>query len=860
MATRQQNILAAAERRRQNTIASGNTTQKNLEDTNVQNLRNKTVKTAPVKSTGPIPLVKPRTLGQIASNSITASTKDIGRPTSSAEPTGSLITPQNYRNFGLFQNQSTGGFTNAQGVSIDPMTGKPFVKQTAEVVPTEQQNAEALIYGQQQELNTLGQQYLGQKDLFPTSLEAQVQEQAAQAQRQFEASKANLNAQAQQVTEQAAQEGAAVKNTAEAQMQGLVGGRQGPSSTGNVSAQERLKQEMTKNLATIDTSRQNSLAQIDEAQAQLDYAKKTNDRGLIENAQKALDYAKLQAKQIETDYVNALTMASEEERNVQAQKNANLGVFTAMVDGGEEMSTQAISNFAQNLGIDFEMANDYYTGAQNIRDNKALDEEGKRIELANLNYDFNQKLQGLQSKEAQAINDYITLAQSGNYTPEQLQQFAISMNIPNEKNPIFMADLKIKQAEAKIRQAEANGELVNPLDQAALANAWADYYKKTGQAVGTIPSGGGSPETTAFPEGYGIRFGFEDGSSISSGKRPLTQCGQFVNDVLGLKMGDDYSTKYAYVDKSIVFPEPGMAFVYPTNAPEGHTGIVEYYNPDTQMVGVADVNGLGDNKARHREVPLSQILNGGGFVPSRGVPLSYGLPSAESITATVQNLVKAVADKEIVAGEIERLVQSGDRKALQDYVKQTTFSSLGQKEEDKLILRSNMVATGDLLKQYMQEYVDAGGDLGIFSGSLVSARNKIGNSADPDIQRIGQLMLLQLEDFGRSQTGAAIQDFEKKNFKALLPNIFDGQNLAEAKIDAFAEAQATYAETILRTKLGDTVYNSLYGETKSQQPQTPEEDPDDALYQSLSNYNDPDYLEAQQSWVNPGAIGGYLTQ
>lgn len=77
MPTRQQNILAAAERRRQNTIASGNTTQKNLEDTNVQNLRNKTVKTAPVKSTGPIPLVKPRTAGQIAADSITAPTKGV---------------------------------------------------------------------------------------------------------------------------------------------------------------------------------------------------------------------------------------------------------------------------------------------------------------------------------------------------------------------------------------------------------------------------------------------------------------------------------------------------------------------------------------------------------------------------------------------------------------------------------------------------------------------------------------------------------------------------------------------------------------------------------------------------------------
>ena len=112
----------------------------------------------------------------------------------------------------------------------------------------------------------------------------------------------------------------------------------------------------------------------------------------------------------------------------------------------------------------------------------------------------------------------------------------------------------------------------------------------------------------------------------------------------------------------------------------------------------------------------------------------------------------------------------------------------------------------------MSEFEANGGDLGIFSGSLLTARNKVSEAGDPELQRIGQLMLIALEDFGRAQTGAAIQDFENKKFKQILPTIFDGKELADAKIDAFTLAQELRVQSDLKAKLGESTYNAIYGQ------------------------------------------------
>ena len=543
-------------------------------------------------------------------------------PTTDMNPNVTLEAPKPVK--GVFTNATTGAYTDRYGNAVDA-SGNKIVEQQPEQLATYGEIGEANIQADYNanldaELGLTGEQ------TGYTSLDEYYQDLYNANKEQTGLSKEQYDLQKQQIGETASDN----RNIIEGQVEsasGLVGSREGVTSTSNVSAYNRLKEVAGTQIQRLQQAQDMSIKTIEQAKKDLDRALRSGNTELANQYRQTLLSAESQAQATETSLVNALTLASEEERNVQAQKNANIASFTDIVDSGTDMSVETISNFAKNLGVDFDTAYGYYAGSQAIRDDKSLDLETKQIELDNLKYDFNNKLAGIAGEEAQNINNYLKLVKSGRYSEEELAMYATSMGIPNEKNPVYQADLAVKQAEAKIKQQEANGQLVNPLDQIDLAQKRAEYYDYLGITPGAIPTGGGTVETTAVQTGNGIQFQFTDNSTISSADRTLTQCGQFVNDVMGLSMGDSYESKMAYVDKNIVMPEPGMAFVHPVSgpyAPNGHTGIVESFDPVTGMVNVADVNSDGKETAKHHQIPLATILNGGGFVPATGTPLENG--------------------------------------------------------------------------------------------------------------------------------------------------------------------------------------------------------------------------------------------
>jgi len=122
------------------------------------------------------------------------------------------------------------------------------------------------------------------------------------------------------------------------------------------------------------------------------------------------------------------------------------------------------------------------------------------------------------------------------------------------------------------------------------------------------------------------------------------------------------------------------------------------------------------------------------------------------------------------------------------------------------------------------------GDLGIFNGSIVDMRNSIGQMDNPEQQAIAQTILMNLEDFGRAQTGAAIQDFESKNFKKILPSLYDGKELTEAKIESFSNMLKLDVNSTLKYKLGDSVFEDVFGEEKQPEVDEVVEEDEDISY------------------------------
>jgi len=83
------------------------------------------------------------------------------------------------------------------------------------------------------------------------------------------------------------------------------------------------------------------------------------------------------------------------------------------------------------------------------------------------------------------------------------------------------------------------------------------------------------------------------------------QCGRFVNNLTGLKLGDSFQSKMAKMDPTITWPEPGMVFTMPYKD-TGHTGIVVAVNPDN-TVTVKDSNYNLDEKVKTHKISLNKI-------------------------------------------------------------------------------------------------------------------------------------------------------------------------------------------------------------------------------------------------------------
>lgn len=596
----------------------------------------------------------------------------------------------------------SGQYVLASSISGDTQTGAPDVSSSTDgtvisgdtgFTPPEQtleDKAKSLIEGGIQDTYQLGEEIFGE-DLNPepSSFQAMVDEYLAAQEEEMASAEADVT-QAASLTASQIDSNIQASQSQQGAVDAALGvSREGPTSAGNLLSSAKLKEAIARQYNNANTALRAAQQDREDALVALEEAQKSDRSDLVQYYQDALNNAEYEIQKAETDRINALVAQQESDLRIQDSILASYNSLNSLIETGVELNTDSLISIADSLNLPFETVYDYYQGAASIREDKAMSSEEKRIELEALQMALDDEIRGISSEEAKNVDNYMKLVQSGQYTSEELSTFAVAMGIPVESNPVYQAELAVSLAEAKIKQAQASGELVGPMDQLEYAAALAEYYQTLGQTAGVIPTGGGTAATTATQTEYGIEFGFTDGDIISSADRTLTECGQFVNDVLGLSMGDSYSSKYAYVDPSIVMPEPGMAFVMPVTgdyAPNGHTGIVEYYNPVTQMVGVADVNSDSNGKAYHHEIPLATILNGGGFVPTTGTKLddNYSTPTPTQYSDAQKTAMDSLDPQNLSSTDIGILETLGlDANDLYTYVSQNK-QSLAPEDKEKI--------------------------------------------------------------------------------------------------------------------------------------------------------------------------------
>ena len=171
---------------------------------------------------------------------------------------------------------------------------------------------------------------------------------------------------------------------------------------------------------------------------------------------------------------------------------------------------------------------------------------------------------------------------------------------------IISAGVKAEQARIKVSE----------LNYKAKKEAYDDLYDRTKAMVDYMDKNYEGPEVEKYKRDFLSMLGYSGVDSknalvidsaigVKDGEKG-GQCGKFVNDLTGLKVGDSYESKLAKMDPTIKTPEPGMVFTMPLkNSSYGHIGFIVSIKDG--IATVKDSNWDKDEKVKTHQIPVSQM-------------------------------------------------------------------------------------------------------------------------------------------------------------------------------------------------------------------------------------------------------------
>lgn len=629
------------------------------------------------------------------------------------------------------------------------------------------------------------------------------------------------------------------------------------------------------------------VTQIDSAQKRVDLAKAQREKALIDlqRAQDKQDFDAAETIQGRIAQAEAAirqetsNMIELEQRGAQialdeiatlgAEQRASFNTFQSLMETGVVMDMPALLSMSNSLGLPADVVYSAYTGMQAIRDDKSLSLQEKQIGIEQQMNQLRDYQLGLSSEEAKRVDDYLKLSQSGNYTPEELQTYAIAMNIPNDKNPVWQTEQQMKALQYDIAQKQAQGiptsisEYQQLIELQQQQNA---FYGVGGEAY--VPN--------KSLEGFDVSY--EGGGLVitqDGGFKPY-QCGAFVNRVWGLSsggiggFGNSIASKQSIVDsrginadnvtlmnyKSLL--KPGMAFVE-NGGTTGHVGIITAIGEDGYFTVMEANVGSGSNSGPGT-VPTTgtrNIQNGSiyGYAPPPNYTAvgSQGKENTFDYEVALTSLdLGSVANQEKALETMKSLLSSGETKKAQDYLKAQIFNSSTSGERETLEGKTNTLRALDTISSKMQQFIDKGGDLNIFTGVKEKALQKGGLTSDPQLAELANDIALAIVDYRRAVSGAAFTESEAAAYEAIFPSAGKTPELNMAKIKSLQEKLQGDADAYYKNRIGEDLYSSIFNERPTGVVETTVDDSSlyKTLYEKTSSLGD-SYTDQINEWF-PG--------
>ena len=172
------------------------------------------------------------------------------------------------------------------------------------------------------------------------------------------------------------------------------------------------------------------------------------------------------------------------------------------------------------------------------------------------------------------------------------------------------------------------------------------------------------------------------------------------------------------------------------------------------------------------------------------------------LISTVSNLETSVAGKQAVKDQMEQYIKEGDMKSAYNQIANTVSSSLTG--ETKSRFESSRIDREVLsgFRDALQEYQDAGGDIGLLKGSAESiSRKLLGVTGNPALTSMAVQLEREFQAYRNAMTGAAFTPKESREYAAVNPTAKKSFDLNFAVIDGALAQLDNRVDGTIRAKV-----------------------------------------------------------
>jgi hypothetical protein len=162
--------------------------------------------------------------------------------------------------------------------------------------------------------------------------------------------------------------------------------------------------------------------------------------------------------------------------------------------------------------------------------------------------------------------------------------------------------------------------------------------------------------------------------------------------------------------------------------------------------------------------------------------------------------------------EMNRLLRNGNVQAAKELVESSAIAAAPTAQKDKAQGRKEAITSLNVIQDLLDQYESQGGQTGIFTGSMQSIQNKIGEVGDPDLVNIATQIRLAIIDYRKAVSGAAFTESEGAEYEAIFPSVGKVSEFNRANINALMETFDRNHTVFMEQYIGAENYKNLFGE------------------------------------------------